>query len=75
MVAVLPFENIGGNRQEAFLADGLHQDNDIGYEPALPRPPGRVIARTSVTRFQATGASIEQIGRELKVDYVVEGGV
>ncbi|MCL4785120.1 MAG: protein kinase, partial [Bryobacterales bacterium] len=26
MVAVLPFENIGGNPEEAFLADGLHQD-------------------------------------------------
>lgn len=74
MVAVLPFENIGGNPQEAFLADGLHQDMISVLNRLYPDRLG-VIARTSVKRYQATGASIEQIGRELKVAYVVEGGV
>jgi TolB-like protein/Flp pilus assembly protein TadD len=74
MIAVLPFENIGGNPQEAFLADGLHQDMISVLNRLYPDRLG-VIARTSVKRYQATGATIEQIGRDLKVGYVVEGGV
>ena len=74
LVAVLPFENIGGNPQEAFFADGLHQDMISVLNRLYPDHLG-VIARTSVKRYQATGATIEQIGRDLKVDYVVEGGV
>jgi TolB-like protein len=74
LVAVLPFENIGANPQEAFFADGLHQDMISILNRLYPDRLG-VIARTSVKRYQATGATIEQIGRDLKVDYVVEGGV
>ncbi len=74
MVAVLPFENMGGNPQEAFLADGLHQDMISVLNRLYPDRLG-VIARTSVKRYQATGATIEQIGRDLKVGYVLEGGV
>jgi eukaryotic-like serine/threonine-protein kinase len=74
MVAVLPFENVGRDSQEAFLADGLHQDMISVLNRLYPDRLG-VIARTSVKRFQATGDSIRQIGRDLKVEYVVEGGV
>ena len=74
MVAVLPFENIGGNPQDAFLANGLHQDMISVLNRLYPDRLG-VIARTSVKRYQAGSATIEQIGRELKVGYVVEGGV
>ncbi len=74
MIAVLPFENVGGNPQEAFLADGLHQDMISVLNRLYPERLG-VIARTSVKRYQGTGATIEQIGRDLKVSYVVEGGV
>jgi TolB-like protein/Flp pilus assembly protein TadD len=74
MVAVLPFENIGGNPNEAFLADGLHQDMISVLNRLYPDRLG-VIARTSVRRYQAAGASVAQIGRDLKVEYVVEGGV
>jgi eukaryotic-like serine/threonine-protein kinase len=74
MIAVLPFDNVGGNPQEAFLADGLHQDMISVLNRLYPDRLG-VIAHTSSKRYQGTGASIEQIGRELKVAYVVEGGV
>jgi len=74
MVAVLPFENIGGNSQEAFWADGLHRDM-ISVLNRLYPDRLAVIARTSVKRYPSAGASIEQIGLDLKVDYVVEGGV
>lgn len=74
IVAVLPFENIGGNPQEAFLADGLHQDMISVLNRLYPDRLG-VIARASVNRYKGTGATIQQIGRDLKVNYVVEGGV
>ncbi len=74
MVAVLPFENIGGNPQEAFLANGLHQDMISVLSRLYPDRLG-VIGRTSINRYQTGAATIKQIGRDLKVSHVVEGGV
>ncbi|HUQ93900.1 MAG TPA: serine/threonine-protein kinase [Bryobacteraceae bacterium] len=74
VVAVLPFENVGGNPQDAFLAGGLHRDMISVLNRLYPERLG-VIARTSVQRYQGKGATIEQIGRELKAAYVVEGEV
>jgi hypothetical protein len=51
IVAVLPFENIGGNPQEAFLADGLHQDMISVLNRLYPDRLG-VIARASVNRYK-----------------------
>ncbi len=73
-IAVLPFENIGGNPQEAFLANGLHRDM-ISLLNRLYPDRLAVIAPTSVKRYQGKGATIEQIARDLKVEYIVEGGV
>jgi TolB-like protein len=73
-VAVLPFQNIGGNPQETFFADGLHQDM-ISVLNRLYPDQLAVIASTSVKRYKASDASLEQIAKDLNVDYVVEGGV
>ena len=73
-IAILPFENIGGNPQESFFADGLHQDMISVLNRLFPDRVS-VIASTSVKRYKGTSASIEQIARDLNVDYVVEGGV
>jgi serine/threonine protein kinase/TolB-like protein/tetratricopeptide (TPR) repeat protein len=72
-IAVLPFENIGGDPHEAFFADGLHQDMISVINRLYPDRMG-VIARTSVQRYKARGANMEQVGRDLNVDYIVEGG-
>ena len=74
LVAVLPFENSGGNPQEAFLADGLHGDM-ISVLNRLYPDKLSVIARTSVKRYQGTSVARQQIAQDLNVDYVVEGGV
>jgi TolB-like protein len=71
---VLPFENTGGNPQQAFLSDGLHQDMISVLNRLYPEQMA-VIARTSVKRYQARDATVQQIGRELNVAYVVEGAV
>jgi len=74
LIAVLPFENAGGNPQEAFFADGLHQDMISVLNRLYPDRLG-VIAHTSVQRYKGTGATIQQVGNDLKVDYVVQGSV
>ena len=74
LIAVMPFENLGGNAQEAFFANGLHQDMISVLNRLFPDRLG-AIASASVKRYKGTNASIEQIAKDLKVDYVVQGGV
>lgn len=71
-LAVLPFSNFTGDPQQEFLSDGLTEEMiaELGRLPELG-----VIARTSVMRFKKTEKSIAEIGRELRVDYVLEGSV
>ena len=73
-IAVLPFENIGGNPKEDFFAAGLHQDMISVINRLYPDRIG-VIAQTSVKRYQGAGVGVDQVGKDLHVDYVVEGGV
>jgi TolB-like protein/Flp pilus assembly protein TadD len=73
-IAVLPFENISRNLQESFFADGLHRDMISVLNRLFPDQLS-VIASSSVKRYKGSNATIEQIARDLKVDYVVEGGV
>ena len=71
-LAVLPFENLTGDPNQEYLSDGVTQE----MISALGRlhPQGlSVIARTSVMRYKKSNTPIDQIGRELGVDYVLEG--
>ena len=73
-IAVLPFELLGGDPANAYLADGLMEDTIA----SLGRiDPGRitVIGRTSMQAYRHTTKSIAEIGRELGADYLVEGSL
>lgn len=71
-IAVLPFEDLGGGEQAGLLAHGLHTD----LLTRLAEFSGlRVISRTSVLRFAGGRETIPEIGRELGVETVLEGGV
>jgi TolB-like protein/DNA-binding winged helix-turn-helix (wHTH) protein/Tfp pilus assembly protein PilF len=74
MLAVLPLANLSGDREQEFLAEGVTEEiiNELGR--LNPDRLG-VIARTSVVRFATRNATIREIGTDLGVDYVVEGGV
>jgi serine/threonine protein kinase/tetratricopeptide (TPR) repeat protein len=74
MLAVLPLDNIGGEPEQEFFADGMTEEiiNVLGR--ARPEQLG-VIARTSSMQFKGADATIERIGNELGVQYVVEGSV
>lgn len=74
MLAVLPFENLGGGHEEEYFSDGLTEEliTELGrlYAGAMG-----VIARTSVMRYKAGKRSLDRVRRDLGVDYVLEGSV
>jgi TolB-like protein len=74
MLAVLPFENLGGNPEQEYFADGLTEEMIAQLGGLNPKRLG-VIARTSSNQYKGTKKSIAQIAAELQVDYVVEGSV
>jgi eukaryotic-like serine/threonine-protein kinase len=71
-LAVLPFANLGTDPQDEYFAEGL-TDELISRLAGLSQL--RVIARTSVLRYQGTDRSIPAIAAELGVARVLEGGI
>jgi len=74
MLAVLPFENISGNPEQEYFSEGLTDEIITGLGRLQPERLG-VIARTSTMQYRHTEKRIDQIGKELGVDYLLEGGV
>ena len=74
MLAVLPFENLGGDPEQEYFADGLTEEMISHLGQLDPRRLG-VIARTSAIQYKNTRKSITEISSELKVSYVLEGTV
>jgi len=71
-LAVLPLENLSGNPEEEFFADGM---TDALITTLAQISALRIISRTSVMRHKGAQKPLRQIARELKVDAVVEGTV
>lgn len=71
-VAVLPFENISGDPDEDYFADGLTEDiiTALSYWRSFP-----VIARNSTFAYKGTSPDIRKVGEELGARYVIEGSV
>ena len=70
-IAVLPFENLDGDKTDAVLVDGLQDD----ILTRLAKVAGlKVISRTSVMRYRGV-RDIRQIGNGLHVSHVLEGSV
>jgi TolB-like protein/DNA-binding winged helix-turn-helix (wHTH) protein/Tfp pilus assembly protein PilF len=71
-LAVLPFDNRSEHPDDAWLADGLHDEVLV----ELSRIPDlRVISRTSVLPYRDRALSIPEIARELDVGVVLEGAI
>ena len=71
-IAVLPFQNMSGDPEQEYFVDGMAED----IITALSRfPTLLVIARNSSFTYKGKAVDIKQVGRELGVRYVLEGGV
>ena len=72
-IAVLPFENLSGGKQDPYLADGLQDEilSDLARVADL-----KVISRTSTMQYKrGLARNLREIGRQLGVANVVEGTV
>ena len=73
-LAVLPFGNLSGNQEDDYFSDGLTEEMTTQLTRLQPAELA-VIARTSAEHYNSTRKSLEQMKRELGVDYVLEGKV
>ncbi len=72
-IAILPFQNRSANEENAaFFSDGVHDEllTNLSKIKAL-----RVISRTSVMNYRDTTKNMRQVGEELGVANILEGGV
>lgn len=71
-IAVLPFQNMSGDPEQEYFADGMVED----IITALSRFNSLfVIARNSSFTFKGKAVDVKRVGRELGVRYVLEGSV
>jgi len=71
-IAVLPFQNMSGDPEQDYFADGMVEDiiTALSHFKAL-----FVIARNSSFTYKGRAVDVKQVGRELGVRYVLEGSV
>jgi TolB-like protein/DNA-binding winged helix-turn-helix (wHTH) protein/Tfp pilus assembly protein PilF len=74
MLAVLPFQNLSGDPTQDYFSDGLTEETITDLGQLSPSQLG-VIARTSAMAYKHSDKTVGQIGRELGVDYILEGSV
>ncbi len=71
-IAVLPFQNMSGDPEQDYFADGMVEDITSGLSHIKWL---FVIARNSSFVYKGKAVDVRQVGRELGVRYVLEGGV
>ena len=71
-IAVLPFQNMSGDPEQEYFADGIAEDiiTELSRFRSL-----FVIARNSSFTYKGKASDIKHVGRELGVRYVLEGSV
>jgi adenylate cyclase len=71
-IAVLPFQNMSGDPEQEYFADGMVEDIITGLSCIKWL---FVIARNSTFTYKGRAIDVKQVGRELGVRYVLEGSV
>ena len=71
-IAVLPFDNMSGDPEQAYFSDGITEDiiTALSHSPSLS-----VVSRTSSFSYRGKSFNIKDISRELEARYVLEGSV
>jgi adenylate cyclase len=71
-IAVLPFQNMSGDPEQEFFADGMSED----ILTALSQLPNLiVIARNSTFVYKGRAIDVREVGRDLAVSHVLEGSI
>ncbi|MCU1221358.1 MAG: hypothetical protein JWN42_2555 [Candidatus Angelobacter sp.] len=73
-LAVLPFGNLSGAREDDYFSDGLTEEM-ITQITRVQAPELAVIARTTAERYDSSSKSLDQMKKDLGVRYVLEGKV
>jgi TolB-like protein len=71
-IAVLPFQNMSGDADQEYFADGIVEEIIVGLSRSRALS---VIARGSSFTYKGRAVDVKQVGRELGVRYVMEGSV
>ena len=71
-IAVLPFANLSGDPKQGYLSDGISEDI---ITRLAQRRDMMVAARTSSFAFKGKSLTVPEIGRKLRVGYVLEGSI
>jgi TolB-like protein/class 3 adenylate cyclase/Tfp pilus assembly protein PilF len=72
-IAVLPFENLSNEKENAYFADGVQDEILTGLSKVADL---RVISRTSTMQYKSSGRrNLRDVGRELGVAHLLEGSV
>lgn len=71
-LAVLPFENVGGDQERDYLASGLTEETSASLAQIDPE---RLSVKGRTWRYRGTTQSAAEIGRELSVDYLVQSTI
>ncbi len=74
LLAVLPFQNLTGDPAQEYFSDGLTEEMITQLGNLDPQHMG-VIARTSIMHYKNNPAPLDQVVRELGVEYILEGSV
>ena len=71
-IAVLPFNNLSGNPEDQFIADGISES----IITALSKTPKMfVISRNSTFTYKGKAVNIQKVAEDLSVQYVLEGSL
>jgi TolB-like protein/Tfp pilus assembly protein PilF/class 3 adenylate cyclase len=71
-IAVLPFENLSGDKANAYFAEGIQDEILMRLSKIADL---KVISRTSTQRYKSTPENLPEIAKQLGVAHIVEGGV
>jgi TolB-like protein/Tfp pilus assembly protein PilF len=74
MLAVLPFENLSGDPDRDYLADGLWEEMVVALDKIDPPRVG-VLGRSSIRDYRRSQKSPAAIGQELGADYLVDSSI
>jgi adenylate cyclase len=71
-IAVLPFTNMSGDPEQEYFSDGITEDiiTDLSKISALS-----VIARHTSFTYKEKGVKVQNVGKELGADFILEGSV